>query len=163
MLIGIISDTHSYFDDKLKNFLKECDEIWHAGDIGSVECADEISSFKKTVGVYGNIDNSTVRLIYPKTNIFERDGLKIAMIHIGGYPRHYDFEAEKNIILHKPDIFISGHSHILKVINDKQYNLLHINPGAAGNMGFHRIRTAIRLEIINGKISSLEVGEWDRQ
>lgn len=162
MKIGIISDTHNFFDDKVKHFLAPCDEIWHAGDFGSIGCADEIAEFKPLVGVYGNIDDTKVRISYPKFNFFEREGVSVLMTHIGGYPAHYDREAEKMIREKSPKLFICGHSHILKVINDKQYSLLHINPGAAGNMGFHRVRTAVRIEIQQSTITSLEVGEWNR-
>ena len=160
--IGIISDTHNHFCPKVKKFLEDCDEIWHCGDIGSIECADEIAKFKPLIAVQGNIDNNTTRLEYPKYKGFEREGMRVLMTHIGGYPSHYDKDAEIKIRQFRPHIFLSGHSHILKVINDKRYNLIHINPGACGNHGFHRVRTAIRMTIDNGKITDLEVSEWQR-
>lgn len=160
--IGIISDTHGHFCDKVKTFLSSCDEIWHCGDIGGLECSDKISAFKPMVAVYGNIDDHKLRLEHPEFKFFEREGMRVLMTHIGGYPKHYDHIAEQKIRLTKPQIFLSGHSHILRVINDKQYNLIHINPGACGIHGFHRVRTAIRMTIDNGKITEMEVGEWDR-
>lgn len=160
--IGIISDTHCTFDEKVKNFLKDTDIIIHAGDIGNIETADSIKSFKELVAVYGNIDDYMVRSDYPQFAFFEIEGVPILMTHIGGYPHHYAPGVEKIIIEKKPKLFISGHSHILKVINDLDHKLLHINPGAAGFNGFHRVRTAIRLTIDNGILKDLEVGEWAR-
>ena len=160
--IGIISDTHNHFCPKVKEFLGQCDEIWHCGDIGGIECADEIAKFKPLIAVQGNIDNHITRLEYPKYQAFEREGMRVLMTHIGGYPAHYDMDAEKKIRQYAPHIFLSGHSHILKVINDKRYNLIHINPGACGTHGFHRVRTAIRMTIDKGKITDLEVSEWQR-
>lgn len=160
--IGIISDTHGYFGTEVQTFLSQCDEIWHCGDIGTLECADEIARFKPLVGVYGNIDDHMVRLTYPQFNYFEREGMKFLMTHIGGYPMHYDRFSEEKIRELKPDVFLCGHSHILKVINDKKYNLMHINPGACGKHGFHNVRTAIRITIDSGKITDMEVGEWNR-
>lgn len=157
-----MSDTHGVFCPKVKNFLSQCDEIWHCGDIGTLECADEIKAFKPLMGVYGNIDDYKIRMEYPEFNYFTREGLKVLMTHIGGYPKHYDYRAEKQIKELSPNIFISGHSHILKVINDNQYNLIHINPGACGSHGFHRVKTAIRLTIDKGALVDMEVGEWNR-
>ncbi len=162
MTIGIISDTHYLFDDKLRMFLKDTDQIWHAGDIGSLETADTISSFKPLIAVYGNIDNSQVRAAYPKTALFTCEGMKILMTHIGGYPKHYQKEFLTLIRKEKPHIVLCGHSHILKVIYDEENQHLHINPGAAGNYGFHQVRTAVRLNITKGQISDLEIGEWER-
>ncbi len=160
--IGIISDTHNYFCPKVKEFLKDCDQIWHSGDIGSVQCADEIQNFKQMIGVYGNIDDHKIRLEYPEFQKFECEGMKVMITHIGGYPMHYDYRAEQQIREYRPDIFVAGHSHILKVINDSYYKLIHINPGACGTHGFHRVRTAIRMTIDKGKITDMEVGEWQR-
>lgn len=160
--IGILSDTHGTFDDRLAGFFRDCDELWHAGDFGNLATADAIAAFKPLRGVYGNIDDHRVRLVYPEFNCFEFEGIKVLMTHIGGYPKHYDFKALQRIEAIHPDIFISGHSHILKVMPDRERGLLHINPGAAGKQGFHYVRTAVRIEIDKGKIENLEVGEWER-
>ena len=160
--IGLISDTHGTFDDKLKYFLKDVDEIWHAGDIGSIECAEQIAAFKPLRAVYGNIDNSSVRYSYGEFAFFQCEEVTVLMTHIGGYPRHYQPKALQKIQSAKPKIFISGHSHILKVIYDKVYDLLHINPGAAGCYGFHKVRTAIRFTIDGADIRDMEIGNWDR-
>lgn len=161
--IGLISDTHSVFDDKLKRFLEPVDVIWHAGDFGNIETVDAIAAFKPLVGVHGNCDDATIRLCQPYTQIFQVQGMKIVMMHIGGYPGRYDWKAFQLIQAHRPDIFICGHSHILKVMNDKKMNLLTINPGAAGIQGFHQVRTALRFKIENGNIGEMEVGEWERR
>ncbi len=161
--IGIISDTHGTFDEPLRIFLAEVDEIWHAGDIGSMELADEIASFKPLVAVHGNCDGGAARIVYPEFQSFECEGKQVLMTHIGGYPGHYQPAALHRIRAGKPDIFICGHSHILKVQYDNVYDLLHINPGAAGISGFHHVRTAVRFVMDNGKISELEVGEWPRR
>lgn len=160
--IGLLSDTHCYFDDKLREFFAEVDEIWHAGDFGSVETSDLIASFKPLKGVYGNCDDSKVRLIHPYIQAIECEGMKFLMVHIGGYPGRYDYKALQLITAYTPDVFICGHSHILKIVNDKKYNMLTINPGAAGIQGFHNVRTALRFKVDNGNISDMEVGEWDR-
>lgn len=160
--LGIISDTHGVFDIPLRDFLSSVDEIWHAGDVGSAELGDSIAAFKPLRGVYGNIDDGEIRRIFPEYNFFECEKVKILMTHIGGYPGRYTPRALEKIHEFKPDIFISGHSHILKVIYDKKYNVLHINPGAAGKYGFHHVRTAVRLEIEGTDIRNLEVGEWSK-
>jgi putative phosphoesterase len=160
--IGLLSDTHCYFDDKLREFFADVDEIWHAGDFGSVETSDLIASFKPLKGVYGNCDDSKVRLIHPYIQAIECEGMKFLMVHIGGYPGRYDYKALQLITAYTPDVFICGHSHILKIVNDKKYNMLTINPGAAGIQGFHNVRTALRFKVDNGNISDMEVGEWDR-
>jgi len=160
--IGLLSDTHCYFDDKLREFFADVDEIWHAGDFGSVETSDLIASFKPLKGVYGNCDDSKIRLIHPYIQAIECEGMKFLMVHIGGYPGRYDYKALQLITAYTPDVFICGHSHILKIVNDKKYNMLTINPGAAGIQGFHNVRTALRFKVDNGNISDMEVGEWDR-
>lgn len=161
--IGIISDTHNTFDDKLRCFLQDVDEIWHAGDFGSAEVAHQIADFKPLRGVYGNIDGSDMRRHYSEFELFECEGKRILMTHIGGYPRRYSPQALRMIQSSKPDIFVAGHSHILKIIYDPIYDLLHINPGAAGLYGFHDIRTAVRFTIDNGEIGDMEIGEWRRR
>lgn len=162
MLIGLLSDTHGCFDDKLMRFFADVDELWHAGDIGNIETADRIRAFKPLRAVYGNIDGAEVRAVYPKVLRFDCEGVDVMMTHIGGYPRHYEPEVKQVLKTNPPAVFIAGHSHILKVMYDKTYNLLHINPGAAGRSGFHQVRTAIRFTIERGEIKNLEVGEWDR-
>lgn len=160
--IGVISDTHGTFDEPLREFLKDVDEIWHAGDIGSLELADQIAAFKPLKAVYGNIDGGVTRRVLSEFNCFECEGKKVLITHIGGYPRHYSPQAVARIQQLKPDIFVAGHSHILKVIFDPIYNLLHINPGAAGCYGFHKVRTAIRFTIDGTDIRDMEIGEWQR-
>jgi len=162
MFIGLLSDTHGAFDLPLRTFFSEVDQIWHAGDFGDMETADAIAAFKPLVGVYGNCDDFTIRRAYPQTQCFEIEQMKVMMLHIGGYPGRYDYRAIPLIIAHRPALFICGHSHILKVMNDKTHNLLHINPGAAGNYGMHTVRTAIRFRINAGKISDIEVWELAR-
>lgn len=160
--IGLLSDTHTVFDDKLRDFFKDVDEIWHAGDFGNREVSDLISVLKPLKGVSGNCDGNDIRLIHPYVQIMDVSGMKVLMMHIGGYPGRYDYKAIQLIEAHRPNIFICGHSHILKVINDKKYNMLTINPGAAGISGFHNVRTAVRFRIENGTISDMEVGEWKK-
>ena len=160
--IGLLSDTHGVFDPKTAAFLEPVDEIWHAGDFGNLETADKIAAFKPLRGVYGNCDDTKVRLAHPFIQHFICGGMKILMVHIGGYPGRYDYKALQLIDSYRPDIFICGHSHILKIINDRKYNMLTINPGAAGIQGFHEVRTALRFRIENGSITDMEVGEWSR-
>ena len=140
--IGIISDTHGTFDGTLREFLKDVDEIWHAGDIGSLELADAIAAFKPLRAVSGNIDGGLTRRVYPDFLSFECEGVRVLMTHIGGYPRRYDPRAVAKIQSLRPKLFIAGHSHILKVAYDPVYDLLHVNPGAAGEYGFHKVRIA---------------------
>ena len=158
--IGIISDTHNFFDDKLRVFLAPCDEIWHAGDIGSPELADAIAAYRPLRAVYGNVDGGATRVAWPRWQSFECEGVRVAMTHIGGYPGRWETETLARIAAERPGLVVCGHSHILKVIYDKRHDLLHINPGAAGLSGFHRVRTAVRLRIDNGRLGNLEVGEW---
>ncbi|MCL2501699.1 MAG: metallophosphatase family protein [Bacteroidales bacterium] len=162
MLIGLLSDTHGCFDAPLRAFFEEVDQIWHAGDFGNIETADAIAAYKPLTGVYGNCDDHKVRMAYPWMQCFEVAQVKVLMLHIGGYPERYDYRALPLIAAHHPDLFICGHSHILKVMNDKTHHLLHINPGAAGNHDKHTLRTAVRFRIGAGKISDLEVWELKR-
>lgn len=162
MYIGIISDTHCFFDDCLRKFLDPVDEIWHAGDFGNEETLLQIAAFKPLKGVYGNCDGTQVRSRVPYTLNFECGEKRVLMMHIGGYPGRYDYKAFQLINAHLPDIFVCGHSHILRVINDTKYNILTINPGAAGIQGFHQVRTAIRVHIEGKDIFGMEVGEWPR-
>ena len=160
--ILLISDTHSYIDKKIIQYAKESDEVWHAGDIGDISVTDELEKVTVLRAVYGNIDNSKIRAEYPKNLRFTCEGVKIWITHIGGYPNKYSYNIKEEINNNPPDIFICGHSHILKVINDKKLNLLHINPGAIGNQGFHQVRTMVRFQVSEGKIKNLEVIEFKR-
>ena len=159
--IGLLSDTHGYLDDRLLEYFEGCDEIWHAGDIGDLKVSEKLSQFKPFRAVYGNIDGPPIRQIYPENLRFKSEEMSIWMKHIGGYPGKYDPSVRKEIITNPPGLFISGHSHILKVIFDKKLNLLHINPGAAGKTGLHKIRTVVRFTIDKNKIRDLEVIEMD--
>lgn len=161
--IGLLSDTHSYLHPRIQYHFKNCDEIWHAGDIGKIELADQLSEFKPLRAVYGNIDDQQVRKVYPKHLRFEEEGVDVWITHIGGYPNRYDRRILAEINQHPPDLFICGHSHILKAIYDKKLNLLHLNPGAAGKMGFHQKMTLMRFEIAGGKIENLEVIELGKR
>ena len=163
MKIGLISDTHGTFDEVLQEFLAPVDEIWHAGDIGSVELADTIAEFKPLRAVWGNIDPSAMHRIYDRFAFFKADGVPVLMTHIGGWPRHYAPGVADRIQASRPKIFISGHSHILRVMYDPVYGLLHVNPGAAGNYGYHKVRTAVRFDIEGGEIKNMEIGEWPRR
>lgn len=161
--IGIISDTHGTFDEPLRQFLAEVDEIWHAGDIGSLELADEIAAFKPLRAVSGNIDGGIIRRVYPTTLSFQCEGVKVLMTHIGGYPRRYAPGVVQQIQARRPNLFIAGHSHILKVQYDPVYELLAVNPGAAGMHGFHHLRTAIRLTIDGSEMRDMEIWELPRR
>lgn len=157
--IGLLSDTHSYWDERYADYFKECDEIWHAGDIGSLEIIRKLQRICPVRAVYGNIDSQEARLLFPETNRFTIDNTRVLMKHIGGYPGKYDKSVMKQLSEDPPQLFISGHSHILKVKFDPKLNLLHINPGAAGKSGFHTIRTLVRFTIDNGQFDNLEVIE----
>lgn len=162
--IGLISDTHSFLDPKVFQYFKDCDEIWHAGDIGSTNVADELESFKPLKAVYGNIDGTALRTRYPEHQRFSCEGLKIWITHIGGYPPRYNKIVKPLITKDPPDIFICGHSHILKIITDPKLNkLLYINPGAAGRVGFHKVGTLVRFQIDKRKISNMQVIELGKK
>ena len=151
------------FSDEFRSFFEPVDEIWHAGDFGGgLELAAQIAEFKPLLGVAGNCDNYNLRYTHPVHRVFECEGLKVLMIHVGGYPGRYDIKARQLIDEHKPDLFICGHSHILKVVRDPKRNMLVINPGAAGIQGFHIVRTALRFKLEAGKISEMEIFELDR-
>ncbi|HNY06698.1 MAG TPA: metallophosphoesterase family protein [Bacteroidales bacterium] len=160
--IGLLSDTHGYIHPKLYDFFNECNELWHAGDMGNIGVADELNAFKPLRAVYGNVDGYDVRKVYREELVFWCEKVKVAMMHIGGYPGKYSPAARTLISLEKPKIFISGHSHILKVINDPHNHLLHINPGAAGKEGMHQVSTAIRFAIDGERIFDLEILELKR-
>ncbi|MCK5847166.1 MAG: metallophosphoesterase family protein [Bacteroidales bacterium] len=160
MIIGLLSDTHSVLKEGIKNFFKDCDEIWHAGDWGDISVLQSLREITPVIrGVYGNIDGPGFHADMPENLIFNIDKVKVLMTHIGGYPNKYQSRIKKLMLTEKPQLFISGHSHILKVIFDKNHNLLHINPGAAGRSGFHKISTAIKFEINNDKIEKLQIYE----
>ncbi|MCD6596989.1 MAG: metallophosphoesterase family protein [Bacteroidales bacterium] len=161
--IGILSDTHGYFDTSLENFFKECDEIWHAGDIGNLEVVDSIKRFKFLRAVYGNIDGHEIRKLYGENLRFWCEDVEVWITHIAGYPGRYKREVKEILKQKAPGLLICGHSHILKVMYDKDFDLLYINPGAAGKFGFHKMRTAIRLVIDGTKMRDLEVLEIDRK
>jgi putative phosphoesterase len=156
--IGLISDTHGYLDPKVFDYFKECDEVWHAGDFGE-GVAGQLRNFKPLRGVFGNIDGQIIRSDFPEELFFECGGMKVLMIHIGGSPGHYYPQAKKLIDLHRPSLFICGHSHILKVMHDKNHHMLYMNPGAAGKHGFHKMRTVLRFKIDGKKIENLEAIE----
>ena len=157
--IGLLSDTHGWWDDRYLQYFEPCDEIWHAGDIGSLEVAQRLADFRPLRAVYGNIDGQELRHLYPQTLRFTVDGAEVVMKHIGGYPGRYDPSVAGSLLARPPKLFVSGHSHILKVKYDKTLGLLHINPGAAGRQGFHTVRTLVRFCIDQGQFSDLEVIE----
>ncbi|MDQ2720506.1 MAG: metallophosphatase family protein [Bacteroidota bacterium] len=157
--IGLISDTHSFLDESVFEHFKSCDEIWHAGDFGTITIAERLKSFKPFRGVYGNIDGNDIRSIYPEQNVFMCEDVKVMMRHIGGYPPRYNPETRKEILINRPQLFISGHSHILKIMYDNKLNCLHMNPGAAGKHGWHKVRTLIRFSIDGNDIKNCEVIE----
>lgn len=160
--IGLISDTHNYLDDEVYKYFEKCDEIWHAGDFGTIAIAEKLAAFKPLKGIYGNIDGYDIRSIYPEVNFFKCEDVKVLMIHIGGYPKRYTPIAKKEIIEKQPTLFISGHSHILKIMFDPQYNCLHMNPGAYGKQGWHKIRTLIRFTVDGSDMRDCEIGEFKR-
>jgi putative phosphoesterase len=157
--IGLISDTHSYLDDAVFKHFENCDEIWHAGDFGTIELADKLAAFKPLKGVYGNIDDKDVRIVYPEHLRFKCEKVDVWMTHIGGYPGRYSQNIKAEIYSNPPKLFITGHSHILKVMFDKKINCLHMNPGAAGKQGWHKVRTLLRFNIDGDKIQDLQIIE----
>ena len=164
MYIGIISDTHGVFSDEFRRFFDPVDEIWHAGDFGSgINFVHSSSAFKPLVGVYGNCDAQEIRFECPLAQLFNCEDLKVLMTHIGGYPGHYPLNVRAMIDSHRPDIFVCGHSHILKVMHDKEYDMLAVNPGAAGLMGWHLERTALRVHIDGKDIHDMEVFRLPRR
>lgn len=159
--ILLLSDTHGHMDDRILHYANEADEIWHAGDIGSLDVTDKLEAVKPVKAVYGNIDNAEIRKEFPLNNRFMCENVDVWITHIGGYPGKYSPAIKEEIRKRPPKIFISGHSHILKVMNDKNLNLLHMNPGAAGKQGFHKKRTMLRFKIDGENISDLEVIELE--
>ena len=159
MRIGLISDTHGYLDPKVEKYFKTCDEIWHLGDVGTIDVIKQLTKIKPVRGVYGNIDGQDIRKVFPKELKFTCEEVKVWLVHIGGYPNRYSKDVKDRINFNAPDLFISGHSHILKVMYDKKLKLLHINPGAAGKSGFHKVKTLVRFTIDKKEIKDLEVIE----
>ncbi|MBP7184994.1 MAG: metallophosphoesterase family protein [Saprospiraceae bacterium] len=163
MKILIISDTHGYLDKSIMKHISEADEVWHAGDVGNIELLDKIKKLKPLIAVYGNIDGSDIRTEYPENELFTRDGLKILMTHIAGYPSKYNSRAKKIILDNKPDLVVCGHSHILRIMRDKELNHIHINPGACGIYGFHAVRTIVKFEINSSKIENVAIIELGKR
>ncbi len=161
--IGLISDTHDFLDDKVFTHFDKCDEIWHAGDFGTASIAHKLSAFKPLRGVYGNIDGYDIRSQFPEHLQFTVEGVNVYMIHIGGYPERYSPTAKTFLTVHQPQLFISGHSHILKVIYDDKLKCLHMNPGAAGKHGWHKVRTLIRFTIDGTNMKECEVVELGKR
>tara|TARA_B100000989_G_scaffold249863_1_gene197519 strand:+ start:246 stop:737 length:492 start_codon:yes stop_codon:yes gene_type:complete len=160
--ILLLSDTHGYMGEDILKHIRSCDEVWHAGDIGDLKVTDAIKKLKPLRAVYGNIDGSEARNEFPLHQKFMIEGIKVWITHIGGYPNRYSKNIREEIKDECPDLFISGHSHILKVMQDRKLNLLHMNPGAIGKHGFHKVRTMLRFCVANGKIKQLEVIEFKR-
>ncbi|OUR96019.1 YfcE family phosphodiesterase [Flavobacteriales bacterium 33_180_T64] len=161
--ILLLSDTHSYIDDAILKHVKQADEVWHAGDIGDLNVTDTIKALKPLRAVYGNIDDDKARVEFPEHNRFMCEDVDVWMTHIGGYPPKYNMRTRDLIKENPPRIFICGHSHILKVMPDKRYNLIHMNPGAVGKHGFHNMRTMLRFTIDGRKIENLEVIEFPKR
>lgn len=159
--ILLLSDTHSYIDDRILEYANQADEIWHCGDFGNMAVVEALEKIKPVRGVYGNIDGDKVRKIFPEVLHFRCEEVSVLMIHIGGYPGKYSPLAKKAIAEFAPKLFISGHSHILKAMHDSTNQLLHLNPGACGKEGWHKVRTMMRFEINKDKIENLEVIELD--
>ena len=161
--ILLLSDTHSHIDEQMLKYIKQADEVWHAGDIGDINVTDTIQKHNTLRAVYGNIDDIVVRKSFPLDAKFTIEDVKVWMTHIGGYPNRYDMRIREQIKKNPPNLFISGHSHILKVMFDKKLNSLHINPGAVGKYGIHTIRTMVRFEIDKDKIQNLEIIELENR
>ena len=160
--ILLLSDTHSYIDDRILEYAQQADEIWHAGDIGDISVTDKLAEIKPLRAVYGNIDDNKARAEFPLNNRFTLEGVDVWITHIGGYPGKYYPAIRKEITENPPKLFICGHSHILKVMPDKQLGLIHMNPGAVGKHGFQKVRTMLRFELNDGKIENLEVIEFKK-
>lgn len=158
--IGLLSDTHGFLDEKIIRHLEGVDEIWHGGDFGNIAVSDKLASIKPLIGVYGNVDGTELRVVHPLHQRFLCENIDVWITHIGGYPGHYAPSVKSEVVSNPPDLFITGHSHILKVMRDKTTpKILHINPGAAGVHGFHHMRTMVRFTINNKSIADVEVIE----
>jgi uncharacterized protein len=156
--IGLISDTHNYLDQQVFEYFSDRDEIWHAGDFGSIEISNELKKIAPVTGVYGNIDGQDIRSVYPLHQRFDKEGIDVWITHIGGNPGRYCIPIREEIESNPPDLFICGHSHILKIARDQSLNkMLYMNPGAAGKQGFQVYRTIVRFDISKGKIQNVEV------
>jgi putative phosphoesterase len=161
--IGLLSDTHHFLDESVFRHFEQCDEIWHAGDFGAVAIADTLKAFKPLRGVFGNIDGQDIRSVYPEKLRWTCEGVKIMMTHIGGYPPKYDPAVKKELEADPPGLFICGHSHILKIIYDERLQCLHMNPGAAGQQGWHKVRTLIRFTVDGTNMKDCEVIELGKR
>ena len=161
--IGLISDTHHFLDDNVFRHFDTCDEIWHAGDFGTAALAGRLSAFKPLRGVYGNIDGQDIRSLYPEKLRWTSEEVDVYMTHIGGYPPRYNPQVKKELMANPPKLFICGHSHILKIMYDGKLQCLHMNPGAAGNQGWHKVRTLIRFTIDGKNMRDCEVIELGRR
>ncbi len=167
--IGLLSDTHGYLDDSVAEHFSTCDEIWHGGDWGSLEVVDKLKELTKLTsvkiirGVYGNIDGQEIRSLYPEQLVFHCEEVKVMIRHIGGYPPKYNPDTRKELQIHRPQLFIAGHSHILKIMYDDQLQCLHMNPGAAGKQGWHKMRTLIRFVIDGKNMKDCEVIELGKK
>ena len=161
--ILLLSDTHGFLDNQILKYVKLADEVWHAGDIGNIDVVDTLKKLKPLRAVYGNIDNHLIRAEFPENNRFIIEDVNVLITHIGGYPNRYEKGIKNILIENPPKIFISGHSHILKVIYDKKIGLLHLNPGAAGKNGMHKVRTMLRFEIDGKDIKNLEIIELEKR
>ena len=157
--IGLLSDTHGFLDEAIFTYFEKCDEVWHAGDFGPVEVLDRLKAFKPVRGVFGNIDGTEIRAELALDLEWECEGLRVYMTHVGGHPGNYDRRAKKELAQRKPDLFICGHSHIARVMRDPKMKLLHMNPGAAGRIGWHLKRTALRFTIDQKRIGNVELIE----
>ncbi|TYA58194.1 metallophosphoesterase family protein [Formosa maritima] len=161
--ILLLSDTHGYIDNAIIKHVKQADEVWHAGDIGDLNVTNQIKNIKPLKAVFGNIDSQDARAEFPENNRFKCEGIDVWITHIGGYPNRYDIRIREALRKNPPDLFICGHSHILKVMPDKKLNLLHMNPGAVGKYGFHKVRTMLRFIIDDNNIKDLEVIEFENR
>ncbi|MFY8005556.1 MAG: metallophosphoesterase family protein [Chitinophagaceae bacterium] len=158
-IIGLLSDTHSYIDNKIIAHFNDCDEVWHAGDVGNATVIEALQQTKPVIAVFGNIDGNDVKALAPEWQFFTCEGMKVIITHIGGYPPKYNKKVMPVLKQYRPDIFICGHSHILKIIYDKELQLLHLNPGAAGKQGFQKVRTLLKFTIHNGNIANMRIVE----
>lgn len=163
MKILLLSDSHSYIDERILEYAKNADEIWHCGDFGNLEVIEQLEKIKPLRGVYGNIDGTEIRKIFPEVTRFKCEDVEVLMIHIGGYPGKYTPLTKKELAEKSPKLFISGHSHILKAMYDDKNKLLHLNPGAVGKVGWHQMRTMMRFEINGDQIENLEVIELGKK
>ena len=159
MKVGLLSDTHGYLDPSIFDYFKDCDEIWHAGDVGNVALLETLENFKPLRAVFGNIDGHDIRIRTEETALIACGGMRIMMTHIAGKPPSFTKNIRALLVAKQPNILVCGHSHILKVIFDKKYNVLYLNPGAAGKHGFHKVKTLLRFDIEQGKIFNMEVIE----